>query len=238
MAFSNLSAPLAVQPALSHNVVDVLREMISRGQLAQGEHLKEAEIATALGVSRGPVREAFSQLANEGYIELRRHRGAFVVTLTRRDIHEVYSLRLALERLAIERASTRMTPERFAEMDSILDQIQSVDDQYSPDEAVQLDLAFHDLIYAAADHQRLRRSWEFIRSQVEFFLHARNVSYRDFLEVGYPEHKELRDVLATGDPDKAAAVIQEHLNGAYRRLLAEHPEDSEPIDGDPTSLGR
>lgn len=238
MAFSNLSAPLAVQPALSHNVVDVLREMISRGQLEQGEHLKEAEIATALGISRGPVREAFSQLANEGYIELRRHRGAFVVTLTRQDIHEVYSLRLALERLAIERASTRMTPERFAEMDSILKQIQNIDEQYSPDEAVQLDLAFHDLLYVAAEHQRLQRSWEFIRSQVEFFLHARNVSHRDFLEVGYPEHKQLRDVLATGDPVKAAALIEEHLSGAYSRLLDDHPEDSESTDrNSPAQLG-
>ena len=224
MTFSSLSVPLAAQPALSHNVVDVLRDMISHGQLAQGEHLKEAEIATALGVSRGPVREAFTQLANEGYVELRRHRGAFVVTLTRHDIDEVYSLRLALERLAIERAATRMTPELFAQMDSILERIQQVDEGYSPNEAVQLDLEFHDLLYEAADHQRLKRSWEFIRSQVEFFLHARNVSRHDFLEVGYLQHREIRDVLASGDPEQAGTLIEGHLNLAYSMLLAEHPE--------------
>ncbi|WIB68441.1 GntR family transcriptional regulator [Curtobacterium sp. MCBD17_035] len=224
MTFPGLNAPVA-QPALSQSVVDVLRDMISRGDLVQGQHLKETEIAVALGVSRGPVREAFSQLANEGYVELRRHRGAFVVTLTRQDIDEVYSLRLALERLAIERAATRMTPARFAAMDVILDRMQQVTADYSPTEAVELDLAFHDLLYEAAEHQRLKRSWEFIRSQVEFFLQARNTSHRDFLEVGHDEHKAVRDVLATGDPARAAAAIEQHLLGAYGMLLEDHPEN-------------
>jgi DNA-binding GntR family transcriptional regulator len=218
---------IAEQPALSKNVIDVLREMIATGHFAQGEHLKENELATALGVSRGPIREAFTQLANEGYVELRRHRGAFVTTLTRHDIDEVYTLRLALERLAMQRASSRMTAEQFAQMDEVLAKMSVVERDYTPDQAVELDLAFHDLVYVAADHTRLLRSWQFIRSQVAFFLHARNISHRDFLDVGYAEHKEIRDVLFSQDSERASAAIEEHLNGAYHRLLADHAGEAD-----------
>jgi len=212
-----------VQPALSHSVTDALRTMISQGRFQQGEHLKEAEISQALGVSRGPVREALNQLANEGFIELRRHRGAFVVELTRADIIEVYTLRLALERLAAERAAERMTPELTAQLDDVLERMKHVESGYEARTATHLDLEFHDLLYIAADHRRLKSSWEHIRSQVEFFLNARNDSFRDFLEVGYAEHAELRDALVKGDAALAAKAIESHLEGAYHRLLITHP---------------
>jgi DNA-binding GntR family transcriptional regulator len=220
MSFPTGDLPVAVQPALYQNVLDILREMITRGRLAPGAHLKEAELAAGLGVSRGPVREAFAQLANEGYIELRRHRGAYVRTLNRADIEEVYSLRLALERLAMTRAASRITPEKLAAMDDVLARMRAVTNDYAPEDAVELDLEFHDVVYAAADHQRLARSWQFIRSQVAFFLHTRNVTDHDFLEVGYSEHKALRDVLASGDPGAAARAVTDHMDGAYHRLLA------------------
>ncbi|PJJ65576.1 GntR family transcriptional regulator [Compostimonas suwonensis] len=226
MGISEVSRPLVMQPALSQNVVDILREMITNGTLSAGEHLKEAEIALTLGVSRGPVREALAQLANEGHVELRRHRGAFVSHLTRRDVHEVYSLRLALERLAVERAATHMTSEQLAQMDAVLELMKHVPDDYTPDQAVELSLAFHDLVYEAADHQRLSRSWQFIRSHVAFFLHTRNSAHHDFLDVGYREHKLIRDVLAAGDAAGAVALIEEHIQGPYTYLLADLPEDS------------
>ncbi len=220
---------LPAQHALSKNVVDAVREMISSGAVGQGEHLKESEIAQALGVSRGPVREAFTQLQNEGFIELRRHRGAFVSTLTRRDIEEVYTLRLALERLAIERATERVTPALLARLDDVLTRMRGVGPDFAPAEAVDLDLAFHDLVFEAADHDRLQRSWMFIRSQVRFFLHARNVSHPDFLAVGHAEHHVLRDIVAAGDPAAASAAIVEHVSGAYTRLLADADASASPL---------
>jgi DNA-binding GntR family transcriptional regulator len=216
---------IASSQALSQNVVDALRDMIASGAVGEGDHLKESELAVALGVSRGPIREAFQQLANEGFIELRRHRGAFVSTLRRRDIEEVYSLRIALERLAMERAATRMTPAVIERMDRILTAMQQVEPEVSPSEAVALDLEFHDVVYEAADHDRLLRSWRFIRSQVAFFLQVRNRSHPDFVSVGYAEHRQIRDVLVGGDPEAASAAIVDHVKGTLSRLLADHVDD-------------
>ena len=86
-----------------------LRAAILSGQCAPGEHLREVEIADRYDVSRGPVREALLQLEREGLVLLRRNRGAVVARLSRADLEEVYSLRLALERLAVAQAA-RMAP--------------------------------------------------------------------------------------------------------------------------------
>ncbi|MCW2804946.1 MAG: transcriptional regulator, GntR family [Propionibacteriaceae bacterium] len=213
-----LLLPQPSQPSLSEVVLKILREMISAGQFKPGQHLKEAELATALKVSRGPVREALTQLEAEGHVELRRHRGAFVSTLTRVDVEEVHTLRTAIERLAAERACTRMGEPEFAAMDAVLEKMKAATRPVKPEDAVRLDLQFHDIIYAACDHQRVQRVWTSIRSQVSFFLHTRNVNFPDFTDVGYPEHLELRNALSQADPAAACAAVEKHLSGAYERL--------------------
>ncbi len=211
-------SPLPSQRALGDLVTDVLREMITDGKFQPGQHLKESVLADALKVSRGPIRQALSRLEVEGHVELRRHRGAFVSTLTRADVEEVHTLRGAVERLAASRACTRMQGNGFAEMDAVLEQMKSVDTAIDPEDAVVLDLQFHDIIYAYCDHSRVQRVWASIRGQVTVFLRARNVSFPDFLEVGYVEHLELRDALALGDPQAAQDAIDKHISGAYERL--------------------
>ncbi len=223
-----MTLPTATQPSLSDGVLKILRDMISTGQLAPGMHLKEAELALALGVSRGPIREAFTRLQAEGQVELRRHRGAFVSQLTRVDVEELHSLRTVIEGLAAERACTRMTPADFVAMDDVLARMKDASPTIPPEEAVRLDLAFHDLIYAAAQHQRLHRVWTSIRSGVSFLLHTRNVHFPDFVQVGHREHQVVRDALSGGDPALARAAAEHHIVCAYERLaLLPLPEGTE-----------
>ena len=218
MVLEGVVLPQQMQPALGELVVNLLREMIVTGQFKPGAHLKEAELAAALRVSRGPVREALAQLEGEGHVELRRHRGAFVSTLTAVDVEEVYTLRAAIERLAAERACTRMGETEFTEMDSVLEQMKAAKVALTPEEAVRLDLQFHDIIYGACDHQRVQRVWNSIRSQVSFFLHTRNVTFPDFASIGHPEHFALRTALSLADPEVARQAVDTHLSGAYERL--------------------
>jgi DNA-binding GntR family transcriptional regulator len=213
-----LLLPQPAQPALSEVVVQVLRDMISQGHFKPGQHLKEAELAAALKVSRGPVREALTQLEAEGHVELRRHRGAFVSQLTRVDVEEVHTLRAAIERLAAERACTRMGEAEFAAMDAVLAEMLAAGSDVKPEDVVRMDLQFHDIIYAACEHQRVQRVWTSIRSQVSFFLHTRNVAFPDFAAVGHSEHLELRNALSLADPAAARDAVDQHLSGAYERL--------------------
>jgi DNA-binding transcriptional regulator YhcF (GntR family) len=111
---------LSNRRSLSDDVVDLLRAALVRGTFEPGQHLNEAGLAEKLGVSRGPIREAFVELQREGLLTLERHRGARVNRLSRTDIDEIYELRKALERLAVERAVRQATEDDFAAMSDVV----------------------------------------------------------------------------------------------------------------------
>src|SRR5258706_8546887 len=102
--------------SLADKVVDQIREAIFRGQFAAGEQLRETMLADFFHVSRGPIREALTKLEREGLVMMRPNRTAIVARLTRQDFEEVYSLRLALERLAMRDAIRAATPADLDEM--------------------------------------------------------------------------------------------------------------------------
>src|SRR5215213_1180491 len=137
-----------IKRSLADDVVDRLRNAIFHGSFKPGEALREEQLAAMLDVSRGPVREALVQLEREGLVIVRRHRGATVARLSRSDLEDVYSLRLALERLAVQRAVQTATEEDFAAMEAVLTDFDiSLLRGTSEKEIAELDVRFHDLIY-------------------------------------------------------------------------------------------
>ena len=133
----------AVKRSLADDVADRLRDAILQGSFKPGEPLREEQLAVMLDVSRGPVRVALVQLEREGLVLVRRHRGATVARLSRSDLDEVYSLRLALEVLAVKRAVRYATEEDFAALDAVMvafDMVLSRDP--SEKEVAELDVRF------------------------------------------------------------------------------------------------
>lgn len=222
---SGLREAFAADPALTvrslgDSVADQLREGIAAGTLKPGQVLPESELATALNVSRGPVREALALLAHEGLVVTRRGHSAQVVTLTVEDATEIYSLRSALETLAIARAAEHGTSAHFEQMRELLRRFGHLNARSSPRESAELDIAFHDVIYEASQHQRLRKVWAQLRPQVFMFLLTRNYMKRDFFELAAKEHQALLDRMVANDSDGGAALMKDHLRGAYERMLS------------------
>jgi DNA-binding GntR family transcriptional regulator len=87
---------------LADEIATNLRELIISGELTPGTRIIEAEVASQLGVSRGPLREALRILETEGLLESIPGRGSFVIQTSKRDIQELYSLRCILEEEAME----------------------------------------------------------------------------------------------------------------------------------------
>ena len=221
---AQLTPPL--KRSLADDVVDRLRNAILNGTFKPGQPLREEQLAASLDVSRGPVREALVQLEREGLVIVRRHRGATVARLSRPDAEEVYSLRLALERLAMKQAVQHATDEDFAAMDGVLDAFRAAFAS-GPTEAViaELDVRFHDLIYRAAHHQRLYDCWANLRAQIYIFLLSRNVANPDFRVVTVQSHQELLDILRARDEARALQAIEDHLLGAYERVIQSYSEE-------------
>jgi DNA-binding GntR family transcriptional regulator len=218
----------ATDGPLAASIRERLRNAILQGQYAPGEHLREVDIAARHQVSRGPVREALLQLEQEGLVLLRRNRGAVVARLSRSDLEEVYSLRLALERLAVARATQQGTEEDFALMDEVLHEFRgSASGQpLTEQQAADQDVRFHDAVYRAAHHERLYASWSSIRSQVYVLLLARNVAGPDFREDTYVGHLELAYMLRARDQPRVILAIERHLEASYARVLASYPDET------------
>lgn len=216
-----LSRP--VPQGLGVDVADRIRTAILSGHFGPGERLREEALARATGVSRGPIREALAQLEREGLIVIQRNRGTYVAQLSREDLDEVYTLRVAVERLAVERATARAATAALDEMQGVVDDIsRRMTRGISVQEAAELDLAFHDLVYRAADHRRLHDTWSTLRPQIHILLLARNVTNDDFRELVVPSHQLILDALRDRDEERAVAVTLDHLLGSYRRVLARH----------------
>ena len=91
--------------SLSKIVVEKIKESIMNGSLEPGSKLIETQLTNSLGVSRTPLREAFRELAVEGYITIYPHKGAFVTKITKKEIKDLYMITSVLEWLATRLAT-------------------------------------------------------------------------------------------------------------------------------------
>ena len=150
--------------SLRDQVYDRLRAAILSGELAPGTPIIEAEIATTLGASRTPVREALRRLETEWMLEPRGGRGSVVRELKRDEVECIFEIREALETLAARRAAHRMSERDYAGFTRLLERTaQHVDD---PSEMERLDTQFHDRILALADGHRLKRMLGDLRADI------------------------------------------------------------------------
>jgi DNA-binding GntR family transcriptional regulator len=233
--------PSALTPAsrksLGEDVAERLRDAILHGELSPGQRLREEELSVRLEVSRGPVRDAFILLEREGLVRSSRNRGVSVVQLTRNDLQEIYTLRSALEPLAIRLAIERGDSNDLGEMDGSLDEMKSAfSRRITERDAARLDVEFHDTIYQAAHHQRLSNAWEQIRLPTYWFMLSRNVASPDWREGTVKGHAEILKIIRSGDERKATALITEHISFAYERILQSYLDSkSEPPGGTDTS---
>lgn len=220
MSDDSFEFPPASRRVLTDDVVDSIRGAILAGKIKPGARLIEEDLAASLKVSRGPVRQAIFRLQQEGLVVHEPHRGASVREISEQDVTEIYDLRLALERLAIEQAIRKAGPQEIADIEAVLGRFSRMPRKAVSRRVVaELDVDFHDAIFRAAGSARLYQAWEMLRSQLMMFLMLRDALPADYLDSWHRDHRRLVDVIKAGEPVGADATIKEHINGARERLL-------------------
>ena len=223
-----LSPP--VKRLLADDVAERLRNAIMSGQLAPGEHLVEATLSDLMEVSRGPIRQALTRLEHEGLVVVSPTGRSYVARLSRQDFDEVFSLRRALERLAIEYACMRATPGDIRELQAVVeDMATSIARGIDEKEAAELDLRFHDVLYQASGHRRLMDYWTTLRSQVYIIMLNRNVASADFRDAAVRGHQDILDAIEARDIEQALQVSEQHMLVAYELVSRSY----ERISADP-----
>lgn len=211
---------------LSVHVADQLRQAIMRQELRPGQRIVEREIAEAMATSRGPVRDALLLLENEGLVLRYPHRGTFVAELSLEDAEEIYSLRQAIEALAVQYVIKRATPDQVAELDELVERMAALSgDRYDHCEAVELDLGFHRAICRISGHKRLLEAWETLSGQTRMLLLARMTRQpHEYEEQVVEWHRRLVDAFRHGEPARAQEELCKHLAATIETLLSFSPE--------------
>lgn len=196
-----------------------VKDRVLTGELGGGQMVSEGEVATALEVSRTPVREAFLRLEVEGWLRLFPRRGALVVPIAPHEIEEVLDARALVEGHAAADVVGR--PDDLArlltDLDDAIDRQQRAHDAHDLPGYTEADAEFHQLVADAGRNSLLAGFYRTLRERQRRMtaesVRGRSAAAGTVLD----EHRRLRELLAAGDVDGFAAALHDHLDNTHGR---------------------
>ena len=193
-------------------VVPALREAIVEGVLAPGNRLSETQIAKQLNVSRTPMREAFAQLERDGLVTVVSRVGAFVRSVTARDVAEIYTVRTALECLAVQLCAENITTLGRAQLEDVIGEMRAsmtADDPVAYTDALD---RFYSIVMTHADNRTLQATHASLMGAVRR-LSRIAMERGGRMRSSFEQTVEIKDAIATGDT-RVQDLMREQLRVA------------------------
>lgn len=200
-------------------VAQVLRAEILGGGIAPGTPLREVEIASTTGVSRGSVRQAFSILANEGLLSRDSYRSVVVKTLEEQDIREIFQARRMIELAAVD-ATGHAAPEQVATLRQACEAFTAAVEAGDRDRSHQADVEVHTALVGVLRSGRLSRLHSGLMSELRLALTTQYDNPPDGATL-VQRHRDFIDLIAEGRTGEARAQLAARLDIAEERLLAQ-----------------
>jgi DNA-binding GntR family transcriptional regulator len=198
-------------------VVPALREAIVEGVLAPGSRLSEVQVAKQLNVSRTPMREAFAQLEREGLVTVLPRVGAYVRAVRSRDVEEIYTVRAALECLAVQLASERITALGTAQLDEVIEAMRVSVDADDPASYVDALDRFYTIVMTIADNHTLQESHAGLIGPVRR-LRRIAMARGGRMQASFSQAVKIRDAIVNRSSN-VQDLMREQLAGACRAAL-------------------
>ena len=205
-------APAVAPPTLRAHVVKMLSAGILSGKYKPGDRLNESQIARELSISRIPVREALSQLQEQGLVQNRERRGMFVTNIGPEEVLQISSLRIILETEALRLSKIHMTPEILQQLEKLMLQMDSWNGTLL--EAAALDLEFHRTLWKAAGNPYLERALNALMVPLFAQKTLEHVS-KDVRRWRLSHHRMLLDAVAGRSQDDLQDVLLTHMRMSY-----------------------
>jgi len=215
------AAPLSVvsKGSLRTEAAKVLRDAIFSGRLAQGERLNEAQLSQQLGLSRGPLREAFRQLEEEGLLTSIPHKGTFVARVTSHELVEVLTLRERLEPFAIASALSSDGSALARKLQTALRDMHRAAARGDAGAVAEAHTKFHSAFYTEARHKLLEVMWERLEVPLRLYLTLHQKTFPRLDDVAR-EHERMANLVRQGRRAEVAVEIRRHLHVNLKKLLA------------------
>jgi DNA-binding GntR family transcriptional regulator len=219
-----MSTPLEIQKDLENlqrkplkeEIFDVLHEQIIAGKVRPGEWLRQDDIATQLGVSMTPVREALDLLVSVGLAERVPYRGVRVPQPTNEEIAESYAMRLLLESAGARAAALKREQAQVEELKRILSQMKGLLSLNDMSTLRQLSRQFHQSVVAIGENSTLDRLYGMVMNTFpDWMLYEYLFRHADLLESSlsneYQEHMALVEAIEAGDVNRAEQMAIAHI---------------------------
>ncbi len=152
----------------------------------------------------------------------------YVARLSHQELDDIFSLRKALERVAVEYACVRATADDIERIQAVVDDMAHIGEKgFDPKTMAELDMRFHEAVYQAAHHQRLLDFWNILRPQMYVFLLSRNAARDDYGEQAVQGHQEILDAIKARDKRAALETNEGHMAFAYDLLSGSYDQAAE-----------
>lgn len=217
-------------PSIETRLVEILRTLIVRGELAEGERLVHRQLASRLGVSPTPVKVALSKLEAQGFVATDATGGSSVTWLTRERLEEVYVQRAAMESLIARYGAPAVTPEALDMMSACLTNLATYAQRAAHDDYLAERWSFHALCYQAANRPRLLAHVAALYQAADRFNRLLLASPERFAR-SQRFYADFHAACQAHDGDTAATVITASTDWALQTLSGQLPSDG---DTDPT----
>ena len=158
---------------------------------------------------------------------LKPYKGVIVTPLTRKDVEELYSVRTALELLALDYSIDRMSEAEIDHLDEIVDHMRLAAKDNDLQRLVEVDLRFHEYLLEQAGHELALRLWRTLEVSIRRSLHTRHQIYT-FLDEVVGSHPTLITALRQRNKTLAKQIMSDHVAESVLHVLANWPDDPEP----------
>jgi len=217
-----MTAPNPIDIVQQHSLASlVLRELERRilgGEFACGTKLNEAELAAELGVSRGPIREAFRALEQSGLVTTEKNRGVFVRQVSIEEANEIYEVRAALEGMIGRLAARRITPDQVAKIRAVVKQMHAVSRTRDAAAYYPLNVEFHELLAEAAGNRTLIANYRRVVNELNLYRRETLERSSENIPASTRDHEAIVEAVARGDEALAERLLHEHVITSRERL--------------------
>lgn len=223
---ANATIAMLQKHSLTGAVQQEIERLINSGELGPGDKLTEASIAEKLGVSRGPVREAFRVLEEAGLVQLEKNRGVYVRQIPLEEALEIFDLRAMMEAHVGSTLATNATEQQLSYLKSLVLQMESA--VKTEDEATyyRLNIEFHEAMVSYAGNQKLISLYRKITRELSLFR-RRNFSDHALLVTSVNEHRDILQAIDSRNGVKAAEALRQHVLMSRERTIRNYVKYSE-----------
>jgi len=219
-AKTTLAAP-AAPAAAKDRALDYVKTRVLTGEIAGGDLISEGEVATALGMSRTPVREAFLRLEAEGLLRLYPKRGALVVPVSPEEVRAVMEARLVLEQFATEKVIRRGQSACKAAYDRLSAELKRQREAGSAADLgdfLESDRAFHSVTVEDADNSIITGFYTSLRERQMRMIGESAIREPKRITTIITEHRDIAEAVRDGDVAQAVKAVKVHHASTLRAL--------------------